>query len=152
MLAASADTIPLRAVAGRASRRRSATSTPALQTAEEDGFHYVTSLPAELLELLGSDDWDGELDPGARCRVLLHLAVTLVHKLVHALFWERGRCADEAVDVDVNVNTEEPYFRAEDALRELVEAWERWFFGGVLEMPFDTGGRWELGPECRLMR
>ena len=149
MLEASADTIPLRAsgtpataVAVRASPRRIAAPTPALQTqiqtAEEDGFHYVTSLPAGLLGLLGSDDWDVELDQGAKGRILFHLAVTLVHELVHALFWERERLADQAADADrnenVNVNTEEPYFRPEDAQRELGEAWERWFFGGVLEI------------------
>lgn len=64
------------------------------------------------------------------------LASTLVHELVHALYWERQRKAVEEGRLILKAFIEEPYFEARDAQREVEEAWERWVFwrGGGYEV------------------
>lgn len=102
-------------------------------------LNIITCVSNEAIVLLTppSDPYNSEtpdvwpmLPQAAQLRVLFSLAVTLVHELVHALFYDRwlDGCAEEE---------EEVYFDVEhDVQNELGFAWERWMFGGILH-PLD---------------
>ena len=79
------------------------------------------------------------LDIQAQQRILLSLAVTFMHELVHTVWTERCDKRRE------KSGGHEPYFDpVADKQNELGFAWERWMFGGVLFQPegeFDSGDR-----------
>ena len=125
-------------------RSKSSTETsPSAISPSENGrmcYSIITCMPKEAVNLLSTkypvppdehhststtfDLWP-MLPKGAQDRTLFLLAVTFVHELVHALFYDR--------DADGLHSDEEVYFDPHnDAENELGFAWEKWMFGGIV--------------------